>query len=43
LIRQAPAFDMSQLQSTAAGLTDDEIWSALQDWQGGSMYIGGTQ
>ncbi len=42
LIRQAPAFDMKQLQSTAAGLTDDEIWSALQDWQGGAMHIGGS-
>lgn len=43
LIRQAPAFNMDQLESTAAGLTDDEIWSAIQDWQGGAMHIGGTQ
>jgi|GEM_PF-4813308 len=43
LVRQAPAFDMNQLHSTAAGLTDDEIWSALQDWQGGAMHIGGIQ
>ncbi|MFM9873312.1 MAG: insulinase family protein [Fimbriimonadaceae bacterium] len=43
LIRQAPAFNMDQLESTAAGLTDEEIWSAVQDWQGGAMYIGGSQ
>lgn len=42
-VRQASAFQIDSLRSTAAGLTDQEIWSALQDWQGGAMYIGGSQ
>lgn len=42
-VRQAPAFKIESLRSTAVGLTDQEIWSALQDWQGGALHIGGTQ
>ncbi len=42
-LRQASAFNLDQLESTARGLTDDEIWSALQDWRGGAMHLEGTQ
>lgn len=42
-MRQAPSFDLRQIRSTAAGLTDEEVWGALQDWQGGAMHIEGTE
>lgn len=42
-LRQAPAFEMSRLRSTARGLTEDEIWLAIQDWKGGAMHLEGLR
>lgn len=42
-MRQSATFEMKRIGETAVGLTDDEVWSALQDWQGGAMHIEGTE
>ncbi|MBX3115519.1 MAG: insulinase family protein [Fimbriimonadaceae bacterium] len=43
LLRQQPTFNLEGMRDTAYGLTDDEIWDALRDWQGSAMHIEGTR
>jgi len=43
LLRQQPTFNLEGLRDTAVGLTDEEIWDALRDWQGAAMHIEGTR
>jgi hypothetical protein len=42
-MRQSAAFKLETLRDTAAGLTNTEIWAALQDWKGTSMQIEGLR
>ncbi len=42
ILRQRPSFSLPSLRDTALGITDDEVWDALRDWQGAAMHIEGT-